>query len=230
MSLWVTLTKNNLPTGLPKRPRVVNREPVRFDVLLGRMSMDTALNATDMRGVFDRFSQELRKALADGRRVETPVGDFTASVRGKKNGDPVNPEITAENAVINFKPDANLVSELRKTIEIETAKAQELRKPIVTSIYNHDTKSLGTEMSVGHTIELRGSYLSFSLDDPEQGVFFVAADQTATASGLVTRHGTAISLLRVPGLAPGTYSIAVRTKPHNGTLREGRFEEPVTIA
>lgn len=229
MSLHVTLTKNNLPTGLPNRPRVVYREPIRFDVLLGRMSMDTALKATDMKGVFDRFSQELLKALADGRRVETPIGDFTAMIHGKKNGDPINPEITAENTVISFRPDSDLVSALRSTIEIETEKAQELRKPIITSIYNHVSRLVGTEMSVGQTVELRGAYLSFPLDDPEQGVFFIAADRSETPSGLVTRHGSAITLLQVPELAKGEYILVVRTKPRNGTAREGKFETPVTI-
>ena len=118
---------------------------------------------------------------------------------------------------------------LRSTIEIETEDAQGLRRPIITSIYNHDAKAVATEMSAGQTIELRGSYLSFPLDDPEQGVFFVGADQTATPSGLVTRHGSAITLLRVPEIAQGDYTLVVRTKPNNGTLREGRFETPITV-
>jgi len=229
MSLHVTLTKNNLPNGLPKRPRVVNREPIRFDTLLGRMSMDTALNAVDMRGVFDRFSDELLKALADGRRVETPIGDFTATVRGKRNGDPINPEITAENVEVHFRPDSDLVAALRTTIEIETEHAQESRKPIITSIYNHESKTVSTQMSAGQTIELRGSYLGFPLDNPDEGVFFLASDGTATPSGLVTRHGTAITLLQVPVLAAGEYTLAVRTKPGGSSLREGKFETPVTI-
>ena len=79
---------------------------------------------------------------------------------------------------------------------------------------------------------LVGKLLKFDLDDPAQGIFFVAADGSETRVESVAWNGSSKHIFLVPALSAGEYELQVRAVWNSAgdDVRSGALLEPLTVA
>ena len=78
--------------------------------------------------------------------------------------------------------------------------------------------AVGGALTGGGTARLRGSQLKVDMADPQQGLFLVATNGTATRIAALHDNLPAELLFTVPsGLAPGAYRPEVRTRYRSGS-------------
>jgi hypothetical protein len=72
--------------------------------------------------------------------------------------------------------------------------------------------------------------LGFDPADPEQGIFFLAADNGATRVSIVGKNTAAELMFLVPAtLVPGDYSLELRTTMGNHVIRTGRLATTLAV-
>ena len=86
-------------------------------------------------------------------------------------------------------------------------------------------------LTPGRAAVLTGLRLKFNVDDHEQGVFFVAADNTvARVSKIITLTNSQVIFIIPPELVAGEYTLEVRVLPKgNKTVKKGLLKDKLTV-
>ena len=86
-------------------------------------------------------------------------------------------------------------------------------------------------LTPGRAAVLTGLRLKFNVDDREQGIFFVAADNTvARVSKIITLTNSQVIFIIPPELVAGEYTLEVRVLPKgNKTVKKGLLKDKLTV-
>jgi hypothetical protein len=79
--------------------------------------------------------------------------------------------------------------------------------------------------------KLLGKHLRYDPDDPEQGLFLIAADkseQRLSSDGIIM-PGSLVFMIPAE-LTPGNYRLEVRVRVDEETLSSGRLKDVLTVA
>ena len=207
-------------------------QPAGMEDVLERIAEhDSTVSRPDVLCVLEDFFLAIERLLLEGRNVNTPLASFRVSIRGQFGDvddvfDPTRHQVVP---TVSAGPRLRKAVASRANVQKQEAAEKPLPKP--TRYVDIHTGARNSALTSGGMGRVIGYRLSFDPADAQQGLFFIAADNSATRVEIVGRNKPGELLFTVPVLAPGDYTLEVRAI-FNETLqvRSGRLEAALTVA
>lgn len=108
------------------------------------------------------------------------------------------------------------------------------KAPNIVEVEDSISGSVNSQITSGGVLKMTGSLLKIEGDNPDNGVYFVAADGTKNKVATVVDNKPGQLIVVIPTLSPGTYTLEVMTQ-HNGggtglkAPRTGTFGQTLTV-
>ncbi|WP_455640589.1 DUF4469 domain-containing protein [Parabacteroides sp.] len=180
-----------------------------------------------------QINEIILEALLNGDSVITDLCQFIPRITGPFENedasfDPTINKLTFD--VILTKPVREALAKV-KPVKLG-AKADVARISLVTDTF---TGLFDGSITASEDIMITGSNIKVAGNDAEVGVFFVAADGTATkVTRRLTQNDPSKLIVRVPALADGSYTLRIVTSYNSGTqllknLRTLEYKNKLTI-
>jgi hypothetical protein len=193
--------------------------------------MQTATVAKpDVLGVLEGFFHAVEYLLLDGKCVCTPVAVFRSAVQGLfvDELDGFDPSRHAIRAAVSAG------KRLRRAVRMQ-AQVNKVHgvapTPVPKRFCDIESGQDNAALTPGGQGRVLGLHLHFDPDDPQQGVFFLAAEGTAYRAGRPARNMPGELIMIVPALPAGTYSLEVRAAFNGaGDLRAGKLKDALTVS
>ena len=210
-------------------PQVIGSSRMNFERFVGAMSDGGKVATTEVMANFARLQRALTQALADGNRVETPIGTFSVSLGAGERDDAGGFYITGRNARVNFRPARSLLDAVRTGIRLDEETQVTVRRPIPERLENSVSRVMLRSIHPMELVYVIGKNLEFDHENAEEGVFFVSAKGKETRATSYGRgHAGQLSVV-VPTLAPGAWTVQVRATREPMGLQVGTLASEVTV-
>lgn len=191
----------------------------------------STVTRADIYSVLEDYFAAVETLLVEGNTVNTPVANYTTSIKGVFDG----PDENFDASRHHLRPIANPGTRIRKTLRqrgqpIKQEAVTPRPNPVEYIDINSDTRN--SILTPGGMGRISGHRLQFDAATPEQGVFFVAEDGTETRVDVVGRNKPSELVFMVPdSLADGDYTLEVRAYIYGGNdLRTGALDTPLTVS
>ena len=231
-NLNFTLVKNPFGTSANYIARVVNQKTVSFETLLEQMEDNTAIRKQDQRLVVTRFLNTIIRNLNNGLKVDTPIGEFKATLRGSFEtlDEDFRPDTAANNHQIKvlMKPAATLVEEVREAIHTEKLMENAVKYPLVIQFENLCCSN--GKCRPGDALIMKGVNLKFDSAEEDEGVFFEKGPDKRTRAAVYTYNTHSQLHCLIPQLEAGEYTIYVSSRLGNHQLRTTELEQTIKIS
>jgi hypothetical protein len=224
MAIKYALVKNHLTGNGDYRALIHHARVAGMDEVVDRIvGQGSTVTRADIYSVLEGYHTAIEHMLLEGTKVNTPLANYGVSIRGvfeeyRERFDAARHTITATISVGR---------RLRRTIRRRGKPVREppnrpVPQPLTYADFNSgEWDGVLTPGGVGQVI---GYGLKFDPGDPEQGIFFVAADGQAARVSVVAQNDPRRLVFQVPaGLAPGTYTLQVRAAFAEGDVRSGKL-------
>lgn len=179
------------------------------DVIDRMVKTSVVVSRSDLSAVLEGFFATIEGMVLEGRAVRTPLANFQASIAGLFDGpgdcyDPLRHQVA-----VTVDPGERLRRTVRRQARVakEDAAAVEPNPVQLLDVSSGERNGLLTPCGIGR---LAGHQLKFNPDDPEQGIFFVAADGRTARVEFVGKNMPAELSFLIPALEPGEYRLQVR--------------------
>ncbi|MDR1345780.1 MAG: DUF4469 domain-containing protein [Bacteroidales bacterium] len=120
----------------------------------------------------------------------------------------------------------------RTSGEVKTEKTEPVSNaPLPHLLEDIASATVNETVSPGGTATLTGVRLKFRQDDPQQGIFLIAADRTEHRVERLLSHNSAQVVFLIPASLPADeYTLEVRVLPKgNQTLKKGLLPDRLTV-
>jgi hypothetical protein len=184
----------------------------------------------DTLSVLEDYFTAVESMVVEGLNVNTPLANFGASIKGIFNGQ----SDSFNQARHQITPTANPGKRLRGVVAQKGQPVkQEATKPAPNPLTYVDlaSDSRNSTLTPGGMGQVVGHRLKFDAADPEQGIFFIAGDGTATRVTVIGRNMPSDLMFMVPdGLAAGDYTLEVRAAFASSDIRTGTLAAALTAS
>jgi nucleoid DNA-binding protein len=225
MTIQYEVTENPLQEGT-YFPRVVPGDTVPMPRTLKAIVRETGVSRTDVKAVLDATAQRVQLALLEGNAIALEgLGIFSLSM--SETLDSVEDKISDEMDLrVNVRVDADLINAVKKDADYEKVTLPE-RAPVLTGFLDVATgqENAYTAGSIAH---ITGEDLTFDAGAADEGVFFVADDETETRATVYSDVGSTRVAFLVPADLSGEQSVEIRTRYGTQRLRSGGYRPTVT--
>jgi len=226
------LYKNSLTNGkglfraivLPQRTCDLN------DIINRMIEQGTTLTRQDVMAVLDLFFSTVVLLILEGCNVLTPLVNLGVSIKG--NFDSQHDSFDASRHRVEPRVHANAQFK-RKFQMIAKVQQQKANRPMpqpeeYINPNNGDDNQMLTRGGGG---KLRGHELQFEAEDPNQGIFLIAEDQTRIhIEGILHNTQRELIFLVPNDLAAGEYAVEVRSRFGTDNIRSGFLEGMVSVS
>ncbi len=211
--------------------RVLTLDPVELSQLADHIvARGSTVGRADIVSVLEDYHATIADLLMMGMSIVTPTACYCPGIKGTFAGPNDSYDPSQQRIVVNIRPGALLRKGISKDAQV-TKEVVDKDRPILTECFDLASGTANSVLTPGRGIHLTGTSLRYDPTDPAQGVFFVAADSTATPSDELLDNRPAKLIVRVPALAAGTYKIEVRAGYNdNGTIRTGELDKVLTVS
>jgi len=209
---------NANPTGFAGR--IIPRGVVGLDEIAQEIAdLGTTVSKPDVLNVIQHYNHIIVKLLARGETVLTPATRYRVSMRGTftDEADSYDPE--RHQLLVRLTPGPALAEALGK-VDVERF-VPDPAAPNPLTYVDTATDERNGVVSPGKMGRLIGRRLQFDPADPAQGLFFRAADGSATRVEDVGWNKDRHLLFIVPALPAGDYGMEVRAVVGACGLRVG---------
>ncbi len=232
MPIQYALFENNLTSDPDDYMALV--QPIGtadLDVIIERMiQQGSTVTKADTLSVLEDYFTAVESMVLEGMNVTTPLANFGASIKGVFNGQ----TDSFNQARHQITPTASPGKRLRGVVAQKGQPVkQEASKPAPNPLAYLDvsTNARNGIVTPGGMGQVVGHRLKFDASDENQGIFFVAADGTATRVTVVGRNMPADLMFMVPdGLAAGEYTLEVRAAFASNDVRTGALAVALTVS
>jgi hypothetical protein len=179
----------------------------------------------------------IERLILDGWRVVTPSANHGVTIKGtfKRLTDPLDG--SQHRIEATSTPGVALRRAIPKKAQVQRIKAGALPAPAPFELTNWNNGDGNDILTPGGLHTLNGDLLKYDRADPEQGIFVVPVNgggllnpEEAVRVEIVNRNtAKEISFLAPAELSPGEYSLEVRSKLGQSTLRTGKYIKNVTV-
>ena len=230
MAFRISVLPNHLPGH--QNPFVVRASKVEFieyDRFVDLMAQGrTTVTRIDILGVMELLSAELRRLLADGKSVKTPMGTFSLLASGSMSSvdDAFLPRDAASGhgVRVHFRPTQSFEQAVLGDLSILRDDRNEEARPSIRAVAAGEEEGDGNIRS-GRVVQVKGRKLAFDPKDPAQGLFFIDAEGRELRSPFYPLILPSSVLGSVPSELPaGVYALAIRSTLSWKDLREDRVE------
>ncbi|MCL4302835.1 MAG: DUF4469 domain-containing protein [Anaerolineae bacterium] len=231
MSVNFSLCKSNFSAEANQYRAVVQPAgTVNLDGVIDRMLIQhSTITRADILAVLDNYYTAIEGLLLDGFNIVTPGANYRTSVKGSFNGqgDGFTPGRNTVEATLS--PGLQLRRAIEKRANVQKQEANE-RRPKLLDYLDLNSGELNSLVTPGGMGQVIGYRLKFDPADPEQGIFFIVADNKATRVSVVGKNTAAELMFLVPAtLVPGDYSLELRTTMGNHVIRTGTLAATLTV-
>jgi hypothetical protein len=194
------------------------------------IEMGSTVTRADILSVLNDRDEAVRAMLLDGDRVNTPLVSLSVSIKGVFNG----PHDSFDASRHQFKVSANPRRDLETWVQ-KNARSQKVEpdrpEPMPQRFIDVTSGELNSLITAGSVVNIEGRRLKFDADDPEQGVFFVADDGTASRAEKIARNTPSELIVVVPDDLPsGNYTLEVRSiLPDVNEVRTGELPHTLSV-
>ncbi len=195
---------------------------------------NSSFTEADYLGMLSVMETIVVKYLAKGYSVELPFGTVRANATGTCASiqDGFVPGNGNHTLGILFSASESTIASVKDKLKYKqvppdiTGEAKIYR---ITTLQSDASESPDLSVTAGKTLRLHGRNLSFDITDSAQGVF-LENESGLSRIQAYSRRGTNIVDAAVPeGLAAGSYSISIVTKPGN-TYFTANIDSEITVA
>ncbi len=233
MTINFALYPNNLTEDPNDYYAVVQHARIRAneDIADRIVAMGSTVTRSDILSVLNDRDEAVRAMLLDGDRVNTSLVSLYVTIKGVFDGptapfDPSRHQFSLVSVPTRGLTQWVQVNSRAQQVKADRPEPEPLRFIDVTS---GEINSVLLPHSVAN---IQGRRLKFDFSDAEQGVFFVAADGTASRAPLVAKNSASELIFVTPlGLAAGNYALEVRAiMPDTTEIRVGRLPYTLTVS
>ena len=218
MNLKYYLLDNTL-TPDPTDMRAVSKweQTITHEQLVSMIAeyRNVGVSKSQIMSVLEEYLEVMLLFLKTGSRVQTPLLTISPTVAGVF----INEEDTFDRERHSVNLNVQLSDALQAAEAFITPQKIEADKtaPVITQVYDVASDSKNTALTVGQPVKILGKQLRIDSADPQQGVFFVHANNGKETRGEVYSDNMPKKLtVTVPAkLSPGSYTIKVRTVINN---------------
>jgi ribulose bisphosphate carboxylase small subunit len=117
-------------------------------------------------------------------------------------------------------------------LDVKTEKVEPVSNtPLVDELEDITSVTTNETITPGGVAVLKGSRLKFDQEDVNQGIFFIAADNTTTrVNKIITLKNSQIVFMIPDELIAGEYILEIRILPKgNKEVKKGQLKEKVTV-
>ena len=238
MTFKYKLHPNPLKNGENKyRAYVAFDGTLGLDQLVDLMEFrSSTITKADTLAVLEEYHRAIIRAILDGKQVSTDLILFTASMQGNFDSEDDLFDASRHTLVVRARPTSRFKQQITTEARFKKVIATE-PAPLLKTYHNLYNGSDDMTLSPSHTAQIKGRYLSFNPNDPQQGLFVVPqqngtppADPTPIRVEELSRHTSREIIFRVPdGLPAGDYKLEVRAIFGNDDLRTGAFKQTLTV-
>jgi hypothetical protein len=189
----------------------------------------STITHADILAVLKNYQMAIESLLLEGYNIVTPTANYRVSVKGSFNGqsDGFNPARNAIEATLS--PGLQLRRTVQERASAQKQEANE-RRPKLLDYLDLNSSELNSRVTPGGMGQIVGYRLKFDPTQSAQGLFFIAADGSATQVSVVGKNTAAELMFLVPaGLTPGDYSLELRTTMGNHVIRTGTLAATLTV-
>jgi hypothetical protein len=200
-----------------------------MEAILDYMMQTATVAKPDVVGVLEGFFSAIEYLLLDGKNVVTPIAVFRSAIRGlfADEADGYEPDRHLVHAAVS--PGARLRRTVRTRAQVNKLHAVE-PAPAPKRYTDVETGLVNGAITPGGQAQLLGLRLRFDPDDPQQGIFFIAADKSEVRAGRMARNVPGELIFVAPALPAGDYTLQVRASFNdNGDVRAGALKVKLTV-
>lgn len=232
MTISFSLYKNNLSTEANQYRAVVQPSgTINLDGVIERMLLQhSTVTHADILAVLKNYQMAVESLLLEGYNIVTPTANYRTSIKGSFNGQSDGYTSGRNTIEATLSPGLQLRRAVQERASAQKQEANE-RRPKLLDYLDLNSGELNSIVTRGGMGQVVGYRLKFDPTDPTQGLFFIAADNSATRVSVVGKNSAVELMFMVPaGLTPGDYSLELRTTMGNGVLRTGTLAATLTVS
>jgi hypothetical protein len=199
------------------------------DIIAKMMQRGTTVTEADTRAVLNLFFDVVSDEVADGNFVNLPLANIRVGISGvftsiTNSFDPSRHSIRATLST------GLLLSEKMQKVRLEK-RLQPLPSPVILEFLNINTNTTNSVLTPGGIGQIVGEELKFNPNNPQEGIFFVAADGTETKVQIIASRTEGKLVFSIPTLPAGNYTLEVRRAyTKENIIRKGVLSDTLTVA
>lgn len=210
--------------------RVIARTAGLEQLIDRMMQHGSSVCRSDVISVLEDFFMTLENMLLEGWNVSTPGANYRVTVHGVFEGRSADFDPEKHRVTVQVAAGRRLRRAIRERATV-VRQVQPAPAPVVVEYVDVASGAAHSALTPGGMGLVTGKLLKFDPADAAQGIFFVAADGTATRVELVAWRGVRKHIFQVPALRPGEYELQVRASFNgNGDVRVGALPDKLTVS
>jgi len=188
------------------------------------------LKETECVAVIHDFFKAVAENLREGYGFNSDYIRLQPKLSGVFSGidDQYDPERHQTDISINATA---VLKDALKDLKLGKVEAN-IRKPEIKSVYDLRSQQRDAELSPGHMIELRGSYLKLNMDQPDEGIFLMnnSDNSEIRIEQIHENLPSKLSGMLPDDLPVGAFTLEVRNRlKGNTSLYTGVFTEELSV-
>lgn len=230
MTVPYILRKNHLTA----REDDYSAKPVVFESLNQEelvkrvVAKHSSLNETDTLMAVKAYEAVISEELIAGHNIISPMCNISLSISGvfDREVTEFDPEMHKIN--LNYKPgiDFKNITEQINLVKITAAEII----PEIELFEDAESKTQNEKITPGEAGTIKGNKLKINTEDAEEGIFFVAEDETSFKVVNFLRNKPAEIIFMIPDtLTTGKYHLQLRSKMDGKSLRIGELDFELSV-
>jgi hypothetical protein len=232
MSINYALFKNHLTSDPDDyRAMVLSNGTAELEDVIDRMiEQGSTVVKADILSVLEDYYTAIENMVLEGMSVLTPGANYGASIKGVFNSQADSFDPNRHQVRASVSPGKRFRKAIRE--RSQPAKQEATRpKPSLLEFTDLNSDVRNSVLTPGGMGQVVGHRLKFDAEDPAQGIFFVAADDSETEVTVVGRNMPGELMFLIPeGLTAGDYTLEVRAGFGEDDIRSGALDVPLTVS
>ena len=201
-----------------------------LEAIIEFMMQTATVAKPDVLGVLEGFFNAVEYLLLDGKCVCTPIAVFRAAVQGLFVDEQDGFDASRHSVRAAVSAGARLRRAFRKQAQVDKVHTV-VPAPAPKRFCDVESSQDNAQLTPGGQGRVLGLRLAFDPADPQQGVFFQAADGTTYRANRPARNKPGEIIMVVPALPAGTYTLEVRAAFNDsGEIRSGKLKDALTVS
>ena len=231
MPVQYALYPNHL-TESPNDHRAVvkhSKSLSREDIIDQMISRGSTVTRADALATLENYEAAITSALAGGHRVNTPLINYSLSIKGTFTDAQDYFNADRHNLHINCNCGKRL-KKLSQQVSLERVDGKGYQ-PRLDQFRDLSTDTYDKWITPGGIAMLSGRYLGIDLADDRQGLFFVGPDNKNIRVEQLIRNKPSELIFTIPDtLSAKRYTLRVANKPKNTVeIRTGRLDADLFV-
>lgn len=190
----------------------------------------STITEADILAVLKVFFEVTADEVAEGNNVNLPLVNIRPGITG------VFTSITDSFDASRHIKRASLTAGILLSQKMNAAQVEKVAQPVVTpsliQFLDVNTQNTNSSLTAGGIGQIVGDELKFDASKPQEGIFFIAADNTATQVTIIASKTEGKLVFSIPSLPAGNYTLEVRKGygTTNVVVRSGSLQDVLLVS